>query len=84
MPPRAYSPFATASSNSMQVYPFTQGARYQVYAAVGQITDTVRWIIGDTASGSGATRQIQILVKPTRLELMTNLVIKSNLRTYYI
>ena len=25
--------------NSMQVYPFTQGALYQVYTAVGQITD---------------------------------------------
>jgi len=60
--------------NSMQVYPFTQGALYQVYTAVGQITDialqpgeqlvgsgpvaagdTVRWIIGDTQSGAGAT-----------------------------
>ncbi|MCA3571880.1 P-type conjugative transfer protein TrbG [Bradyrhizobium sp.] len=89
--------------NSMQVYPFTQGALYQVYTAVGQITDialqpgeqlvgsgpvaagdTVRWIIGDTESGSGATRQIHILVKPTRSELMTNLVINTNLRTYHM
>ena len=89
--------------NSMQVYPFTQGALYQVYTAVGQITDialqpgeqlvgsgpvaagdTVRWIIGDTESGTGATRQIHILVKPTRAELMTNLVINTNLRTYYM
>ncbi len=89
--------------NSMQVYPFTQGALYQVYTAVGQITDialqpgeqlvgsgpvaagdTVRWIIGDTESGSGATKQIHILVKPTRTELMTNLVINTNLRTYYM
>lgn len=89
--------------NSMQVYPFTQGALYQVYTAVGQITDvalqpgeqlvgsgpvaagdTVRWIIGDTESGSGTTRQIHILVKPTRAELMTNLVINTNLRTYHM
>ena len=89
--------------NSMQVYPFTQGALYQVYTAVGQITDialqpgeqlvgsgpvaagdTVRWIIGDTESGSGATQQIHILVKPTRTELMTNLVINTNLRTYHM
>ena len=89
--------------NSMQVYPFTQGALYQVYTAVGQITDialqpgeqlvgsgpvaagdTVRWIIGDTESGSGATRQIHILVKPTRAELMTNVVINTNLRTYHM
>lgn len=89
--------------NSMQVYPFTQGALYQVYTAVGQVTDialqpgeqlvgagpvaagdTVRWIIGDTESGSGATRQIHILVKPTRAELMTNLVINTNQRTYHM
>ncbi len=89
--------------NSLQVYPFTQGALYQVYTAVGQITDialqpgetlvgsgpvaagdTVRWIIGDTESGTGAARQVHILVKPTRAELMTNLVINTNLRTYHM
>jgi P-type conjugative transfer protein TrbG len=89
--------------NSMQVYPFTQGALYQVYTAVGQITDialqpgeqlvgsgpvaagdTVRWIIGDTLSGSGPTQQVHILVKPTRPDLMTNLVINTNLRTYHM
>ena len=43
--------------------------------------DTVRWIIGDTESGSGATRKIHILVKPTRPELVTNLVINSDRRT---
>ncbi|MGE0233079.1 MAG: P-type conjugative transfer protein TrbG [Flavobacteriaceae bacterium] len=89
--------------NAMQVYPYTSGALYQVYTAVGQITDialqpgeqlvgsgpvaagdTVRWIIGDTQSGSGATLQVHILVKPTRADLMTNLVINTNLRTYHI
>ena len=28
--------------------------------------DTVRWIIGDTESGTGPTKRIHILVKPTR------------------
>jgi type IV secretion system protein VirB9 len=89
--------------NAMQVYPYTGGALYQVYTAVGQITDialqpgeqlvgagpvaagdTVRWIIGDTESGSGATRQVHILVKPTRADLMTNLIINTNLRTYHM
>ena len=89
--------------NSMQVYPFTQGALYQVYTTVGQITDialqpgeqlvgsgpvaagdTVRWIIGDTQSGAGPTLQVHILVKPTRPDLMTNLVINTNLRTYHM
>ncbi len=89
--------------NSMQVYPFTEGALYQVYAAIGQITDitlqpgeelvgagpvaagdTVRWIIGDTVSGTGAEQRVHILVKPTRTDLITNLVINSNRRTYHL
>lgn len=89
--------------NAVQVYPFTAGALYQVYAAPGSITDialqpgeqlvgsgpvaagdTVRWIIGDTESGTGATRQVHILVKPTRPELTTNLVINTDRRTYHM
>src|SRR5262249_41364150 len=89
--------------NAMQIYPFTEGALYQIYAAVSQVTDialqpgeqlvgsgpvaagdTVRWIIGDTESGSGPSRQIHILVKPTRPNLMTNMVINTNFRTYHV
>ncbi|MDP1985865.1 P-type conjugative transfer protein TrbG, partial [Phenylobacterium sp.] len=46
--------------------------------------DTVRWIIGDTESGSGANRRIHILVKPTRAHLQTNLVINTDRRTYHL
>lgn len=46
--------------------------------------DTVRWIIGDTVSGSGAWRRVHILVKPTRSDIMTNLVINTNRRTYHL
>lgn len=89
--------------NAMQVYPFTQGALYQVYTAVGQVTDialqpgeelvgsgpvaagdTARWIVGDTESGSGPTRQVHILVMPTRPDLSTNLVINTDRRTYHM
>ena len=89
--------------NAVQVYPYSAGALYQVYAAPGQVTDialqhgeqlvgsgpvaagdTVRWIIGDTESGSGATKQIHILVKPTRADLTTNLVINTDRRTYHM
>lgn len=89
--------------NSMQVYPFVEGALYQVYAAPGQVTDialqpgeqlvgtgpvaagdTVRWIIGDTESGAAGGKQVHILVKPTRADLTTNLVINTNLRTYHM
>ncbi len=89
--------------NSMQVYPFVDGALYQVYSSPGEITDialqpgeqlvgsgpvaagdTVRWIIGDTESGVPAAKQVHILVKPTRPELMTNLVINTDRRTYHM
>jgi len=89
--------------NAVQVYPFSDGALFQVYAAPGQVTDialqegeqltgsgpvaagdTVRWIIGDTESGSGASKRVHILVKPTRPDLITNLVINTNRRTYHL
>lgn len=46
--------------------------------------DTVRWIIGDTVSGSGAVRRVHILVKPTRPDIMTNIVINTSRRTYHL
>ncbi len=89
--------------NAVQVYPFSSGALYQVYAAPGQVTDvalqpgeqlvgsgpvaagdTVRWIIGDTESGTGTAKQIHILVKPIRPDLQTNLVINTDRRTYLL
>jgi P-type conjugative transfer protein TrbG len=89
--------------NAIQVYPWSEGALYQVYAAPGQITsialepgetltgagpiaagDTARWIIGDTESGSGVTRRVHVLVKPSRVDITTNLVITTDRRTYMI
>jgi type IV secretion system protein TrbG len=89
--------------NAMQVYPYSDGALYQVYAAPGQVTDialadgeqlvgagpvaagdTVRWVIGDTESGAGQTKRVHILVKPTRADLVTNLVINTDRRTYHV
>ncbi|MPT48344.1 MAG: P-type conjugative transfer protein TrbG [Sphingobium sp.] len=46
--------------------------------------DTVRWIIGDTTSGNGATTRVHILVKPTRPDITTNLVINTDRRTYHL
>jgi type IV secretion system protein VirB9 len=46
--------------------------------------DTARWIIGDTTSGSGASTRVHILVKPTRGDLATNLVINTDRRTYLL
>jgi len=89
--------------NAIQVYPFSDGALYQVYAAPGEITDialepgeqlvgsgpvaagdTVRWVIGDTESGAGGAKRIHILAKPTRPDLVTNLVINTDRRTYHL
>lgn len=46
--------------------------------------DTTRWIIGDTVSGSGSAQRVHILVKPTRADLATNLVINTDRRTYHL
>jgi type IV secretion system protein VirB9 len=89
--------------NAVQVFSFSPGALYQIYAAPGQITDialepgeqltgsgpvsagdTARWIVGDTESGSGDTRRVHIMVKPTRPAIETNLVVNTDRRTYLI
>ena len=41
-------------------------------------------IIGDTESGAPTTKKVHILVKPTRPELLTNLVINTDRRTYLL
>lgn len=46
--------------------------------------DTARWVIGDTTSGSGETRQTHVLVKPFAAGLITNLVITTDRRTYHV
>ncbi len=92
--------------NAVQVYPFMEGALYRLYAAPEQVTDialepgerlnsvsagdTVRWVIGDTASGgaggSGGANgeQVHILVKPIAPNLSTNLVIATDRRAYHL
>jgi type IV secretion system protein TrbG len=44
--------------------------------------DTVRWIVGDTESGTPKAPKVHILVKPTRPDLSTNLVINTDRHTY--
>lgn len=84
--------------DSVQVYPWAEGGIYRLYTAPGHITDialqpgealtavaagdTVRWIVGDTTSGSGAARQVHILLKPTAAGLSTNLIITTDRRIY--
>src|SRR3546814_7965671 len=84
----------------MQVWPYSDGALYQVYASPGRVTDialqpgealvsvsagdTVRWIIGDAESGSGVGKRLHVLVKPSRAGLRTNLVINTDRRSYHL
>jgi type IV secretion system protein TrbG len=96
-------PISADYLNAIQVYPYSEGALYQVYAAPGEITDialqpgekligsgpvaagdTVRWIIGETDSGMAASARVHILVKPTRADLDTNLLINTDRRTYHL
>ncbi|CDX22703.1 putative conjugal transfer protein trbG [Mesorhizobium sp. ORS 3324] len=89
--------------NAIQIYPWSEGALYQVYAAPGQVTDialepgesltgtgpiaagdTARWIIGDTQSGAGTSRRVHVLVKPSRADITTNLVITTDRRSYML
>jgi type IV secretion system protein VirB9 len=46
--------------------------------------DTVRWVIGDTTSGSGTEKRTHVLVKPFSAGLATNLVITTDRRSYHI
>jgi type IV secretion system protein TrbG len=46
--------------------------------------DTTRWVIGATTSGSGSGARVHIMVKPTRSDLATNLIINTNRRTYHL
>lgn len=86
--------------NAIQLYPYTPGSLYQVYTSPSQVTDialekgealtsvsagdTERWTVGDTVSGSGANKQVHILVKPMAPKLSTNAVITTTKRTYYL
>jgi type IV secretion system protein VirB9 len=93
-------PDADRFLNAVQVYPFMEGALYQLYAAPEQVTDialepgerlhsvsagdTVRWIVGDTASGTTTGERTHILVKPVAPNLKTNLVIATDRRAYHL
>ena len=93
-------PAAQGFLNAVQVYPFADGAIFHAYTAPGRVTDialepgetlgsvaagdTVRWVIGDTSSGSGDAKRTHVLVKPFMRGLSTNLVITTDRRIYYV
>jgi type IV secretion system protein VirB9 len=86
--------------NAAAIFQFAEGAIYHVYTAPERVTDialergeilsavasgdTVRWVIGDTTSGTGSGKRTHILVKPFSSGLSTNLVVTTDRRTYHI
>ena len=86
--------------NGAQVFPFEAGRVFEVWTAPLRITtislemgetitnkasgDTERWMIGDTTSGTGATLQTHILVKPYKAGIATNMVVTTNRRVYLL
>ena len=93
-------PDAAFYVGAAQVYPWSEGSLYRLYAAPEQISDialqpgevlvsvaagdTARWVIGDTSSGSGPARRTHILVKPVASGLRTNLIIATDRRIYHV
>lgn len=93
-------PVKSGFLNAVQVYPYSEGALFRLYAAPERVSDialqpgetltsvaagdTVRWTVGDTTSGSGEGRRTHILVKPFAPGLSTNLVITTDRRVYHV
>lgn len=93
-------PTADGYINAIQVYNYSQGALYRLYATPQMVSDialqpgenliaisagdTARWVVGDTTSGSGPTKQVHILAKPYAAGLKTNLVITTDRRSYHL
>jgi P-type conjugative transfer protein TrbG len=93
-------PSAASWMNAVQIYPWSEGVLYRLYAAPERVTDialqpgetitavaagdTVRWTVGDTTSGAGAGKRTHILVKPFTAGLSTNLVITTDRRVYHL
>jgi type IV secretion system protein VirB9 len=96
----AVEPTQDGYINAIQVYPYAEGALYQLYTAPETVSnialqpgeeivavsagDTVRWVIGDTVSGAGETARAHVLVKPIAEGLRTNLVIITDRRAYHL
>ena len=77
--------------NAMQVFPWSDGALYEIYASPLHVTDialqpgehlisiaagdTVQWKIGNTTSGAAADQQVHVLVKPISADLPMNNIV---------
>jgi len=85
---------------ALHEFAYERGALYAIQASPQRITDialepgesllsvsagdTTRWIVGDAHSGTGATGQAHVLVKPNAPSLATNLVIMTARRVSHV
>jgi type IV secretion system protein VirB9 len=93
-------PTADAYINATLYYDYEAGRLYQVRTSPHFLTaiilrpgekllakaagDTVRWVLGETAEGTGASQQVVVLLKPVRGGLRTNIVLTTDQRAYLI
>lgn len=91
---------ARAFLGGVQVFAYDPGRVYEVWTAPLRVTtltlsrgeaviskaagDTVRWQIGETASGEGPDQRTHVMIKPLVRGLETNLVLATNRRIYLL
>jgi len=84
----------------VQIFAWSPGRVFEIWAAPLRVTtltlgegevlvskaagDTVRWQIGEVASGTGAALRTHVLLKPLEPGLETNLVLTTNRRVYLL
>jgi P-type conjugative transfer protein TrbG len=93
-------PTSGAYINSALYYDFEPGRLYTVQASPHFLTaitlrpgekliskaagDTIRWVLGETVQGTGASQQVIVMVKPVRGNLRTNIILTTDQRTYLL
>lgn len=91
---------ADAFIGGVQRFAWREGRVYEVWTAPLRVTtltlapgetvtakaagDTVRWQIGESASGAGALLRTHVLIKPLQSGLETNLVLTTSQRVYLL
>ncbi len=91
---------ADAFVGGVQVFAWSEGRVYEVWTAPLRVTtltlapgetvtakaagDTVRWQIGESRSGGGASARTHVLIKPLQAGLETNLVLTTSQRVYLL
>jgi type IV secretion system protein VirB9 len=87
-------------TDATQVYDYAPGAIYEVYGAPGFIStvllepgeaivtvaagDTTRWMVEQAVGGDVANARAMLLIKPTRANIRTNIVLVTDRRSYAI